>query len=184
MRRRLALVGPAALGASLALAAISGAATVTVNATVTGGATLSVSTLNSPSFSLTLTGDDQTGSYQAQLQVIDARGLAAGGGWNLTIGATQFSDGAGHTLPTTADTIASVSSGCHTGSTCALPTNSVSNTNLAIPTSPTTVKFLNAATASGLGRLDVTVNANVLVPASTIAASYSSTVTVAVAAGP
>jgi hypothetical protein len=165
-------------------AAAARAATVTVNATVTAGATLSVSSLNSPSFSLTLNGDDQTGTYQSQLQVIDARGLAAGGGWNLTIGSTQFSDGAGHTLPSTADTISTVTSACHSGSTCTLPTNSVSNTNLAIPLSPSTSKFLNAATATGLGRIDVNVNANVAVPANTIAATYSSTLTIAVATGP
>jgi len=178
----IGLVGTAAAAALAATAAE--AATVTVNATVTTGSTLSVSSLNTPSFSLTLNGDDQTGTYQAQLQVVDARGLASGGGWNLTIGATQFSDGAGHTLPSNADTISTVTSACHTGSTCTLPTNSVSNTNLAVPVSPSTTKFLNAATATGLGRVDVNVNVNVAVPANAIAATYSSTLTVAVATGP
>jgi len=178
----IGLVG-AAVAALVAVAAAS-AASVTVNATITAGATLSVTSLNSPSFSLTLNGDDQTGTYQSQLQVIDARGLATGGGWNLTIGATQFSDGAGHTLPSGADTISTVTSACHSGSTCTLPTNSVSNTNLAIPLSPSTSKFLNAATATGLGRVDVNVNVNVVVPANAIAATYSSTLTIAVATGP
>ena len=170
--------------AALVAATAAPAATVTVNATITGGATLSVSSLNSPSFSLTLNGDDQTATYQSQLQVIDARGLGTGGGWNLTIGATQFGDGAGHTLPAGADTISSVTNACHTGSTCTLPTNGVSNTNLAVPLSPSTAKFLNAATATGLGRIDVNVNVNVAVPANTIAATYSSTLTIAAAAGP
>jgi hypothetical protein len=176
------LVGAAV--AALVAAAAASAATITVNATVTAGSTLSVTSLNAPSFSLTLNGDDQTGTYQSQLQVVDSRGLATGGGWNLTIGSTQFSDGAGHTLPSTADTISTVTSACHSGSTCTLPTNSVSNTNLAIPVSPTTSKFLNAATATGLGRIDVNVNVNVAVPANTIAATYSSTLTVAVVTGP
>ena len=166
------------------VAAVGASAAITVNATVATGSTLSVSSLNTPSFSLTLNGDDQTATYQAQLQVIDARGLATGGGWNLTIGSTQFSDGAGHTFPTTASTITSVTDACHTGSTCSLPTNSVSNTSLAVPISPTTTKFLNAASASGLGRIDTDVNVSVAVPANTIAASYSSTLTVAIAAGP
>jgi WxL domain surface cell wall-binding len=173
----------AAAAACLVLAQATAAA-VTVNATVTGGTTLSVASLNTPSFALTLNGDDQTGTYQAQFQVVDARGLATGGGWNLTIGATQFSDGAGHTLPATADTITSVAAACHTGSTCALPTNGVSNTNLAIPLSPSTSKFLNAASSTGLGRIDVTANVGVLVPAGTVAAAYSSTLTFAVATGP
>ena len=184
MGLRRVWIGLAAVAVALGAAVGATAATVTVNATVTAGSTLSVASLNAPSFSLTLTGDDQTGTYQSQLQVVDARGLATGGGWNLTIGATQFSDGAGHTLPTTADTISSVTSACHSGSTCTLPTNSVSNTNLSIPTSPSTSKFLNAATATGLGRIDVNVNVNVAVPANTIAATYSSTLTVAVATGP
>ncbi len=173
-----------AVAASLVVAAVARAATVTVNATVTAGTALTVASLNAPSFNLTLNGDDQTATYQAQLQVVDARGRATGGGWNLTVGATQFSDGAGHTLPAAADSISSVTTACHTGSTCALPTNSVSNANLSIPTSPSTVKFLNAATASGLGRVDVNMNVDVAVPASTIAATYTSTVTVAVVTGP
>ena len=180
---RRSLLIPIAL-AALALAAAAGATNLTVNATVAAGSTLSVSSLNTPSFNLTLNGDDQTATYQAQLQVVDARGLATGGGWNLTLTSSQFSDGAGHTLPTTASTISSVSAACHTGSTCALPTNSVSNSNLAVPISPTTTKFLNAASGSGLGRIDVTANVGVAVPANTIAATYTSTLTVAIAAGP
>ncbi len=170
--------------AALALAAAAPAATVTVNGTVAAGSTLSVASLNTPSFSLTLNGDDQSAAYQAQLQVVDARGLATGGGWNLAIGGTQFSDGAGHTLPAPASTITSVTAGCHTGSTCQLPTNGVSNTGLAIPVSPATSKFLNGASASGLGRIDVNVNVAVAVPANAIAGAYSSTLTVAIAAGP
>jgi len=180
---RRSLIVPVAV-AALVLAAAAGATSLTVNATVAAGSTLSVSSLNTPSFNLTLNGDDQTATYQAQLQVVDARGLATGGGWNLTITSTQFSDGAGHTLPTSASTISSVSTACHSGSTCALPSNSVSNSNLAVPISPTTTKFLNAATASGLGRVDTNVNVSVAVPANTIAATYASTLTVAIAAGP
>jgi hypothetical protein len=176
------------VAALLALAAlVTGAvarAAVTVNATVAAGTTLSVASLNTPSFNLTLTGDDQTTSYQPQLQVVDARGLTTGGGWNLTLSSTQFSNGAGKTFPTSASSISSVTAGCHSGSTCALPTNSVTNANLAVPISPTTTKFLNAATATGLGRIDVNVNVNVNVPANTIAGTYSSTLTVAIASGP
>jgi hypothetical protein len=181
MVRRILII-PIALAALVA--AVGAGAAITVNATVATGSTLSVSSLNAPTFSLTLNGDDQTATYQAQLQVVDARGLATGGGWNLTITSTQFSDGAGHTFPTAASAISTVTDSCHTGSTCTQPTNSVSNTNLAVPISPTTTKFLNGATATGLGRIDVDVNVNVAVPANTIAASYSSTLTVAIAAGP
>lgn len=183
MRRPTTLLA-ASLLAVLVMAAAARAAGVTVNSTVSGGSTLTVTSLNSPSFPDTLNGDDQTASYQAQLQVVDARGLATGGGWNLTITSTQYSDGAGHTLPATASTITSVSAGCHSGSTCTVPTNSASNSNVALPISPTTAKILNAATATGLGRIDVGVNVTVGIPANTIAASYTSTLTVAIAAGP
>src|SRR4051812_22880444 len=144
MKRAFAIVFVtiAALGAGV----IAQAAPVTVNATVSAGSTLSVSSLNTPSFSLTLNGDDQTASYQAQMQVVDARGLAGGGGWNLTIGVTQFSDGSGHTLPSAAQTVTSVTSGSPTGSTCPVPPKTVTNTSPAVPASPSTSKFLNAAT--------------------------------------
>ncbi len=186
MRKQLVIAAGLTLTVLLA-AATAGAATVTVNATVTGGATLSVAGNGTPSFSLTLNGDDQTASYTLPVQVVDARGLAVGGGWNLTVTSTQFSDGAGHTFPATASKITGVTAACHTGSTCTLPTNSVSNSNLAVPAGagpPTAVKFYNAATATGLGRVDANATVSVAIPANTIAATYTSTVTVAIAAGP
>lgn len=184
MQLRGAWVGLAAAAAVLAGAVAADAATVKVNAAVTGGSTFSVTSLGNPSFAVTLNGDDQFAAFAAQLQVADARGLARRGGWNLTIGATQFSDGAGHLLPADADTIASVATGCHSGSTCSLPANTVTNAGLAVPQSPTRTKFLNAATGTGLGRIDVTANVNVLIPADTVAGSYSSTLTFALSAGP
>jgi hypothetical protein len=65
-----------------------------------------------------------------------------------------------------------------------VPSNTASNSNVALPISPTTTKILNAATGTGLGRIDVAVNVNLGIPANTIAASYTSTLTVAIAAGP
>ena len=186
MRKSLAISVAVPLAALLAAAA-GRAATVTASATVTAGATLSVAGNGSPSFSLTLNGDDQTTSYTLPIQVVDARGLAVGGGWNVTVTSTQFNNGAGRTLPAAASTITGVAAACNTGSTCTLPTNSVSNTNLALPagaTAPTAVKFYNAATATGLGRINANATVSVTVPANTIAATYTSTITVAIAAGP
>jgi hypothetical protein len=185
--RRTVAIGVAIAVAALLAGAAARAATVTVSATVTAGSTLSVAGNGAPAFSLTLNGDDQTTSYILPIQVVDARGLAVGGGWNVTVTSTQFSDGAGHKFPTTASTITGVTSACHSGSTCTLPTNSVSNTSLALPagaTAPTAVKFYNAATATGLGRIDANATVSVAVPANTIAATYTSTITVAVVAGP
>lgn len=173
----------AAALAALVCAAGARAASVVVNAPVVGGPTLAVTALNAPSFAVTLNGGDQVASYQAQLQVLDARGLATGGGWNLTVTSTQFAGG-GHTLPANASTLTSVTAGCHAGSTCGLPTNTAPNSNVALPVAPTTAKILNAASGSGLGRIDVNLNVSVAVPASALAASYASTVTVAISAGP
>ena len=182
MRRAIVLTASAL--AVLALGAAARAA-VTVNGTVTAGTTLSVANLGAaPSFSLTLNGNDQTATYALGLEVVDARGLATGGGWNLTIVSTQFSDGAGDTFPAAASTITGVAAVCASTSTCTLPTNSVSNTSLALPTSGSPVKFVNATSPTGRGRIDLTSTVQVAVPANTIAGTYSSTVTVAIAAGP
>jgi hypothetical protein len=180
-----------ALCSATAFLAVSAeASTVTVNAAVVAGATLSAAGNGAaPSFSLTLNGLDQTTTYTLPVSVVDARGLSAGGGWNLSITSTQFSDGAGHTFPATASTITGLSpaTACGTGSTCTLPTNSVSNSNLALPAGaspPTAVKWFNAANATGLGTINVNATVSVAVPANVFAATYSSTVTLAAIAGP
>src|SRR3954467_6041813 len=100
--------------AAAALAAAARAATITVNGTVTAGTTLSVAANGTPSFNLTLNGVDQTTTYTLPVSVIAARGLSTGGGWNLTVTSTQFSDGSGHTFPTSASTITGVTTGCGT----------------------------------------------------------------------
>lgn len=170
-----------------ALAASAEAANVTVNATVTAGTTLSVAPNGTPSFNLTLNGVDQAATYTLPVSVIDARGLSVGGGWNLTVTSTQFNDGAGHSFPAAASTITGVTAGCGTGSTCTLPTNGVSNSNLAVPAAPVApaaVKFFDGANATGLGTTNVNATVSVAVPANVFAGTYTSTVTVAIAAGP
>ena len=179
----------AVCAAFAALAASASATPVTVNATVAAGATLSVAGNGTPSFSLTLNGVDQTASYSLPVSIVDARGLSSGGGWNLTVTSTQFNDGSGHTFPTAASTITGISPtpSCGTGSTCTLPTNSVSNSSLALPAGaspPTAVKYFNAANATGLGTINVDATVSVAVPANVFAGTYSSTVTVAIVAGP
>jgi hypothetical protein len=177
----------ALLFALAALATASVASAITVQGTVTAGTTLTATGVGSPTFSLTLNGADQTASYTLPVSVVDARGLAAGGGWNLTITSTQFNDGSGHTFPATASTITGVTTACGASSTCLAPTNAVTNSNLAVPagvSAPAPVKYENAATATGLGTNTVSATVQVAVPANVFAGSYSSTVTVAIAAGP
>jgi hypothetical protein len=182
----------AALGAILALlgaAAAARAATIGISSTVSGGSTLSVATGSAPSFGITLNGIDQTSSYSLPLTIVDARG--SGGGWNLAITSTSFDDGtglgAGHTFPSTASVITGVSASCGSGSTCTIPGNNVANTSLTIPagaTAPAAVKFLNAQSSSGMGTINLTTAVNVTIPANVFAGTYTSTVTIAIAAGP
>jgi hypothetical protein len=184
MRKQLLI----ALLATLAtLAAASVAAAITVQGTVTAGTTLTATGVGSPAFNLTLNGVDQTATYALPVSVVDARGKATGGGWNLTITSTTFDDGTGHTFPTTASTMTAVSTACGANSTCLAPTNNVANTNLAIPAAsvaPAAVKWENAANATGLGTNTVTATISVAVPANVFAGVYASTVTVAIVAGP
>jgi hypothetical protein len=184
MRTRLLI----ALLATLAtLATASVAAAITVQGTVNTGTTLTATGVGSPAFNLTLNGLDQAPTYALPISVVDARGLAAGGGWNLTITSTTFNYGAGHAFPTTASTMTGVSTACGASSTCLAPTNAVANTNLAVPAAsvaPAAVKWENAANATGLGTNTVTATIAVAVPANVFAGVYSSTVTVAIIAGP
>jgi hypothetical protein len=187
--RGSALIAMLGVAAALLAAAAAQAAsdTMNVSATVTAGATLSVAGVGSPSFGLTLNGVDQTTTYTLPVIVVDARGLSVGGGWNLTITSTQFKDATTHTFPTTASTITGVATLCGTSSTCTLPTNSISNTNLAVPAAtvaPAAVKYLNGATATGLGTTNVNATVSVAVPSNVFAGTYTSTVTVSIVAGP
>ena len=187
--RSTTCIGLICSAAALVAAAAVHAATsdtISVRAVVAAGTTLSVAGAGTPSFALTLNGDDQTSTYTLPVAVIDARGLATGGGWNLTVTSTQFNS-SGHVFPTTASTITGVSSVCGASSTCTLPTNSISNTNVALPSgsvAPTAVKYYNAATATGLGTTNVSATVSVAVPANVFAGTYTSTVTVSIVAGP
>jgi len=177
MRHRLIILSALAL-AALAAAAVAAAGNLTATATITGAAGVSLALPGNPSISDTLDGTDQTVTYAPVLGVVDATG--SGNGWNLTVAATTFSDGSGHTIAPGA--VSSVASACHAGSSCTAATNSVSGYPLTI--SGTAVKFFNAAVGTGLGKVDVTPTVGVLVPGNTYAGTYTSTVTLAVVAGP
>jgi hypothetical protein len=180
------LLGLLAAGASVTLLAPAGAqaASSMVTGTV-NGSTLSLSTSASPTFSANLDNGDQTPTYTAALNAEDTRGT--GGGWNATVSSTQFSTGApnNYTLATNASSLTGVAVASGPG-TSAAPSNSVAYP-VAVPagsTAPTPVKFFNAASASGLGQFTLTPTIGVFVPQSTYAGSYTSTLTLAIVAGP
>jgi hypothetical protein len=177
MRHRL-LILTALTATALTTAAAALAGTLTATATVSGTAGISMNLPAGPSLTDTLDGSDQTVSYAPVLGIVDARG--SGAGWNLTISATSFSDGLGHTLAP--GQVSAVAAACKAGSSCTAASSSGITYPLTI--GGTGSKFFNAAVSSGLGKIDVTPTVDVVIPGNAYAGTYTSTVTLAAATGP
>ena len=177
MRHRL-LILTALTATALTTAAAALAGTLTATATVSGTAGVSLTLPAGPSLTDTLDGTDQTVSYAPVLGIVDARGTGAG--WNLTISATTFSDGSGHTLAP--GQVSSVAAACKAGNSCTAASSSGITYPLTI--GGTASKFFNAALNSGLGKVDVTPTVDVAIPGNAYAGTYTSTVTLAAATGP
>jgi hypothetical protein len=177
MRHRL-LILTALTATALTTAAAALAGTLTATATVSGTAGTSLTLPTGPSLTDTLDGTDQTVSYAPVLSIVDARG--SGAGWNLTISATTFSDGFGHTLAP--GQVSSVAAACNAGNSCTAASSSGITYPLTI--GGTASKFFNAAVNSGLGKIDVTPAVDVVIPGNAYAGTYTSTVTLAAATGP
>jgi hypothetical protein len=177
MRHRILILGALCATALVATAAALGA-TLNATATVTGAAGVSFSLPAAPSFSSTLDGTDQTVSYAPILGVVDARGNGAG--WNVTISATSFSDGSGHSLAPGALTGAVAA--CKAGNSCTAASSSGVSYPLVLTGS--SAKFYNAAVNTGLGKFEVTPTIDVTIPGNAFAGTYTSTVTLAAATGP
>jgi len=177
MRQRIIIIiGITALALVATSAAL--AATLTATATVNGTAGISLNLPSAPSVSSTLDGTDQTVSYSPVLGVVDARGTGAG--WNLTVSATNFSDGSGHTLAP--GTITGVTGACKAGNSCTNATSSGITYPLTV--NGTAAKFFNAALNTGLGKIDVTPTFSVAIPGNAYAGTYTSTLTLASVSGP
>ena len=181
-QRIITLIGIALAAMILVSAAVAG--TITATATVSGAGSLSLSNGATASISDTLDGTDQTVGYTLPLSITDARG--SGAGWNLTLTSTTFNDGAGHTLSTSASTIASVAMACQGGGSCTNATNAITYpvTVPAAATAPAAVKIFNAAANTGMGRFTITPTINVAIPGNSFSGSYTSTLTVAAVSGP
>jgi hypothetical protein len=176
MKQRMFITIGIAAVALVAVTAAFGAGIAPV-ATVTGTAGVSLNFPANPTISDTLDGTDQTVTYAPVLGLVDARGTGAG--WNLQISATTFSDGATHTLAP--GTVTAAAQACHAGSTCTAATNGV---GLPLTISTTAAKFFNAASLTGLGKVDVTPTIAVAIPGNAYAGIYTSTVTLAAVVGP
>ena len=177
MRQRLFII-TITLAVALVASAAALAGTLTATATVSGTAGVSLNLPSNPTITNTIDGTDQTASYAPVLGVVDARGTGAG--WNLTLSATTFSDGSGHTLAP--GTVTAAAQACHSGSSCTAATSSGISYPLTI--SGTAAKIFNAALNTGLGKIDVTPTIQVAIPGNSYAGTYTSTVTIAAATGP
>ena len=178
MRQRLFIISIVSAVALVASAAALAANTLTATATVSGTAGISLNLPSNPSISNTIDGSDQTASYSPLLGIVDARG--SGAGWNLTLSATTFSDGSGHTLA--AGSVTGAAQACHSGSSCTAATSSGISYPLTLST--TAAKVFSAALNTGLGKIDVTPTIQVAIPGNAYAGTYTSTLTIAAATGP
>ena len=147
-----------------------------------GGGSLSLTAPTTASWSVTLNGTDQTPTTNVSFTVDDESGNRAG--WNLTGTSTTFTNGV-RTLATTATTVTAASATPGAGN-CASPTNSISypTTLPAAATAPTAVKLYNASSGTGRGPDTITLTFRVAVPANAYSGTYTSTWTIATAAGP
>ena len=183
--RRKQLFATFILGAALcAFPTMALGASATATGTLTGS-TLSLSTSATPTFSANLDLGDSTPTYTVPLTIQDTRGT--GVGWNTTITSTQFTTGGGSpsTLATNASSLTGVTSVCASG-TCTNPTNAITYPVAvpAAPTAPTAVKFFNAAVNTGMGKFTNTPTIGVFVPQSSVAGTYTSTLTISIVSGP
>jgi sugar lactone lactonase YvrE len=161
-----------------------GAKSADTNAFTVTGSLLFIP-LNSPSFSVTLSGSTVTATGQRTLVVKDT--TQSGVGWHLTITSTQFTASGSRTLPTTATRITQITTSCTTGQTCLLPTNTVSGYPLTVPaatTAPPAITYFRAAAGTGTGSITLTVTYTLSVPPGTRAGTYTSTFTEALVKGP
>jgi hypothetical protein len=148
---------------------------------VAGSLTITVPTSIAMS-TVTLNASNQTSSGSLLLTPDDERNSPTG--WNITGTSTTFTAGT-HTLSTTATNVSSASSAAATGN-CTLPTNSIAFpvTLPAAGTGPAAVKLYNAASATGTGPTNVTLNFQTSIPANSFNGSYTSTWTIAIVSGP
>lgn len=167
------------------LAGLAVVASLAAGPSALGG--FSLTTTAAPTVSVTLNGSDQTGSYTMDLTVDNSDPGSTTAGWNLTITSTQYSTGGAtpRTLAANASSMTSVTTVCAVGP-CTDPANSVGYP-LAVPAGspePAPAKFFSTPANTGLGVFTVTPNVDVAVPANAYAGSYTSTLTLALVAGP
>ena len=124
-------------------------------------------------------GTDHTLNASGSYDVSDASG--SGAGWHLSVIATPFDDGAGHTLP--AASTDSASSACDGGSACSLASNLVGYP-LTLPDDGSDTTFFDANAGTGMGNQTATVNYSEFVPLTQPGGAYSATWTITLSSAP
>ena len=157
---------------------------------VTGTSGLAISAPTTLSFTgVTLDGLQHTTTNAAHsfgVDVTDATGLA--GGWNVSLAATTFTSGSNTlanagTLSVTGVTPSDLSS----PASGTMPTSTITPTSgspvavTTAATSPTAAPMYNAGAGTGIGSFGLDTQLSLYLPASTVAGTYTSTITVAVA---
>jgi hypothetical protein len=182
---RLGLAAMLTAAVAIGAAAPAFAADVTGTVSVTGGS-LAMAASEGPAFgAVALNGSAQTKTDTVPIDVKDFRG--SGAGWNLQITSTQFSAGAGVTLPADATTILATTAACdNLLAGCTVAANTIL-TPVAVPagaTAPTAVKFFSTPALTGMGDFTVTPSFSLRVPADALAGDYASTMTITVGNAP
>ncbi len=179
-----------AFGLVLILLAVSAVAVAAETGTVTiTGGTLSVTAADVTLSGVTLDGTDKlstSASGSNSWSASDARGTGAG--WNLTIGATDFTDGVDKTIDIAqSDSEFKIQLLDANVTVTAGNTKPVSAVTTLSPIPDTgSLKFLSAATDTGMGTYAIAPNFELEVPAETYVGSgtYTSTITITAATGP
>lgn len=188
MLHRRGTIALAAMVAALTATAPAAAETDTTSVTIQGGSLVYTTPLTAGDFpSVTLNGLTQVVKADIDPYVVtDARGTADG--WKLSIAASRFSDGAGHTLP--AGSLAMVDVPIPT------PGAVVDGVIPPVPSVPVdpidggstqTIASAEAAPLSGTGQWTFTPTAGALVltiPPDATPGTYSSTITTTLSTGP
>ena len=159
----------------LTVSPVSADATITIS-----GSPLSVTPQAITCTTVVLSGIAQTATCTTSAWTIkDPTGTGAG--YRLQISATNFSDGAGHTIPvsgfklTLADTAITTTAG---------NTKPASAMASATPLSTTAQNVLSAAVNTGIGTYNATPTFSIDVPPDTFSGSYVSTISATMVAGP
>jgi hypothetical protein len=171
---RTSILGVLILGALVLGSTAVGAAGATASLTLSAGTVGITSPPANFGYTGSLTGDVLTLTSSFAVSVSDSSGTGAG--WNLQAQIGTLTSGA-NTIPAANHSISGVSVSDVKG---VGPSNSIVTGQI-----PTTMgKIFNAAPNSGMGQSTMTFNTQLTVPASALAGSYSTTMTVSIVSGP